>query len=271
MTAATCSIGWKAHAALVRTAGRSTALPGLAGSAYRLAGDEPIWIGAGDAAMHPRAVVFSPCADRDQRLCMHEIAPWRLAPLELDRDAARALRDGCVELAAGIGHLGVARGIAAVLAGRRPAFPLDRVAPQVMALARALDRDDANAGCAAALPLLGLGPGFTPSGDDFVGAILYARRLFGMNAEWAAAAQCLIDAARTRTHALGAALFRDLAEGQSFASLQRLVAKLAANEPAQDSARDVTAIGHSSGWDMLAGLIVGATGTTVMRMHGDWS
>jgi hypothetical protein len=58
-------------------------------------------------------------------------------------------------------------------------------------------------------------------------------------------------------------LFRDLAAGQSFAPLHRLAAILAAEasqKQAIDAARALVAIGHSSGWDMLTGFIIGVTG-----------
>lgn len=83
-----------------------------------------------------------------------------------------------------------------------------------------------------------------------------------MDAEWTWAAQ-------TRTHAIGAALFRDLAEGQSFVSLHRLAALLAAHEPALTAARDLVTIGHSSGWDMLAGFVSGGAGSAALHAYGD--
>jgi hypothetical protein len=152
-----------------------------------------------------------------------------------------------------------------LLAGQGPAFPLDRAVRDVSALAQAIDRNDAHTACAAALPLLGLGPGFTPSGDDFVGAALFARRLLGMDTAWATAVQRLIDAAQTRTHAIGATLFGDLAEAQSFAPLHRLADALAARESPLPAAHELVAIGHSSGWDMLTGFVVGVAGSAVLQ------
>ena len=85
-----------------------------------------------------------------------------------------------------------------------------------------------------------------------------------MDAQWTFLTRRLIDAAQTRTHAIGAALFRDLAEGRSFGALHRLVECLAARVLALPAARDLTAIGHSSGWDMLAGFVVGVAGTAAL-------
>jgi hypothetical protein len=259
-------VGWKAHAALARTGGRLSVLPGFAGSDYRLADGEPIWIGGRAGAMHPRAVVLNTDKHCAQRLSMSGIVPWRLAPIELDRKARRALVDGCMTLASRLRCIGAPRGFAALLAGETPVFPFSHAAAQAFALAQAIDGDDARAAYAAALPLLGFGPGLTPSGDDFVGTALFARRLLGMDAGWKDAGERLAQAATTRTHVIGAALFRDLVDGQSFAPLDRLAAALAAGGSALAAAREVAAIGHCSGWDMLAGFVVGAAGTAAWRM-----
>jgi hypothetical protein len=255
------AIGWKAHAALMRSAGCAAPLPGFTGAGYRVAGGELIWIGVCDTPWHPRAVVLDAAADAAGRLDVEALVPWRLPQRAPDRDQAAALREGSAALVRELAAIGPPRGFAALLAGEPAAFPLDRALPQVYAFAAAVDRDDAQAAYAAALPLLGLGAGLTPSGDDFVGAALLARRSLGRDAGWARAAQRLIDAAATRTHPLGAALFRDLAEGESFVALHRLAAVLAAREAPLAAARELTAIGHSSGFDMLAGLVVGAAGS----------
>ena len=87
----------------------------------------------------------------------------------------------------------------------------------------------------------------------------------GRDIRWTGMVRRLIDAAASRTHAIGAALFRDLAEGESFGALHRLAAALAAGGSPVAPARELVAIGHSSGWDMLAGFAIGAAGTTVLR------
>ncbi len=46
-----------------------------------------------------------------------------------------------------------------------------------------------------------------------------------------------------------------------------LAARLAARGPALPAARELTAIGHSSGWDMLAGFIVGAAGSAALQAY----
>jgi hypothetical protein len=141
----------------------------------------------------------------------------------------------------------------------------------VRAFARVLDAEDIGSVCDAALPLLGLGPGLTPAGDDLVGAALFARRVMAASpreaAAWACVAKRLIDAAHERSHPVAAALFRDLAALRTFAPLHRLAAGLASqagDEETLDAARSLIAIGHSSGWEMLAGFMIGITGSAVL-------
>ena len=264
MSATLHAIGWKAHAALALSGGRLDAFPALAGSRFRFAGDEPVWIGTAPVAMHPRAIVLGAAGECDQ-VCTRSVMPWRIVEPSLDADAQRALRDGCVALANQLGCVGASGGFLAMISGEPLTFPHDRMSAQVVALAESIDCGDADAAFEAALPLLGFGPGLTPSGDDLVGAALYARRLSGADARWQVVAQRLVEAARTRTHAISAALFRDLIEGQSFAALNRLATAIATGRDVVPAAREVEAIGHSSGADMLAGFIVGAAGTAALQ------
>ncbi|MFN0317658.1 MAG: DUF2877 domain-containing protein, partial [Burkholderiales bacterium] len=115
----------------------------------------------------------------------------------------------------------------------------------------------------AAAGLLGFGTGLTPSGDDLVGASLFARRILGRwNERWQAVAEELAQLVERRSHRLSASLFRDLVRGQSFAPLHDLAVALVLREDerALHAARQLVSIGHSSGWDMLTGFILGAGG-----------
>jgi hypothetical protein len=68
-----------------------------------------------------------------------------------------------------------------------------------------------------------------------------------------------------RSHAVSAALFDDLARGESFEPLHDIVDALAADDQAAAlaAARALTAIGHSSGWDMFSGLVIGIAGMKI--------
>ena len=133
------------------------------------------------------------------------------------------------------------------------------------ALDRAFARDDPDAVFAAAQPLLGLGAGLTPSGDDLVGGALFGKRILsGADPRWVSVAKKLSREIRGRSHAVSAALFSDLASGRSFAPLHDLAAALASRDDAGAlaAARALAAIGHSSGWDMLTGFLIGTRGAT---------
>jgi hypothetical protein len=263
------AIGTRARAALALSAGRVEALSAFPSSPYLRAAGELIWVSHRPPAMHPRAVhVGRPLqgagAVRFGALPAPDTQSCALPTP--NRAALAAARRTCARLLATVDAIGAPQGLGMLLGGRLPPFPLDAAVPHVRAFARALRTEDPDAARAAAHPLLGLGPGLTPSGDDFVGAALCAR-LFRVRAEggpptWHAAAGRLVAAARERTNEVSAALFGDLVAGEAYAPLAALLRALAAGNLAEAlaAARSLAVIGHSSGWDMLAGCVVGLTG-----------
>src|SRR5207247_1635834 len=131
--------------------------------------------------------------------------------------------------------------------------------------ARAGAADDPARPAEAATALLGCGPGLTPAGDDFTGGAFFARALLARAgivdaAAWQAGASAVRTAAARLTHPIGAALLGDLLAGEGWAPLHDLAAALARDdEPAAlDAAGRLTRLGHSSGWDLLAGFVAGA-------------
>ncbi len=145
------------------------------------------------------------------------------------------------------------------------AFPLDGAGARADTLARACAADDPARSAEAATALLGLGPGLTPAGDDFTGGAFFARALLARAgivdaAAWQAGASAVRTAAARLTHPIGAALLGDLLAGEGWAPLHDLAAALARDdEPAAlDAAGRLTRLGHSSGWDLLAGFVAGA-------------
>src|SRR5207253_489801 len=89
-----------------------------------------------------------------------------------------------------------------------------------------------------------------------------ARALRRGAAGWRDAADAVRAAAARLTHPIGAALLGDLLVGEGWAALHDLAAALARDdEPAAlEAARRLTRLGHSSGWDLLAGFVAGARG-----------
>lgn len=111
--------------------------------------------------------------------------------------------------------------------------------------------------------LIGLGPGLTPSGDDFAGGLVFmSRHLSATYPEehwWEGGdLPALLAYARSNTSRISFALLTDLFEGQSHASLHDLAHGLISDTggfDAESHVRCVTQIGQSSGWDMLTGML----------------
>jgi len=264
------AIGARARAALERSRGYAEALAAFPGSPYLRAAGELIWVGNRLSTAHPRAVLLDSQANLGAGMRFGALPPAERdacsAPVADTASLARA-RKGCVALIADLDAIGEAKGLGMLLVGRTPPFPLDACVPHIARLAAALRADDAEAAYVAGYPLLGLGTGLTPSGDDLVGAMLFARllaaRVEGDHERWNAIAQRLATDVVARSNEISAALFADLVAGESFASLARLVRALCDGDhpAASDAARALTPIGHSSGWDMLAGVVLGLNGS----------
>lgn len=267
-------IGWKASVALARARGRARVLAVLSDSTYLTAGGEIVWLGGADAPLHPRAILTArrpePPAIAGGVLPIDARAARRWQPPPFPRGAcsSRAMAAGCRALVDRLETVGVPDGLGTLLRSVTPAFPLDRAAPAADALARACAADDAGRAAAAAKRLLGLGPGLTPSGDDYVGGAFFARACRvpaarGGTTSWDRAAAEILAAARDLTHPISAALLGDLLEGHGWAPLHDLARALAADAPltvAVAAARRVVRLGHSSGWDILAGFVAGTLG-----------
>jgi len=260
------AIGAIAHAALTRTAGTARVVARLTGSTYLDAEGALVWLGPDHATLHPRAILAGAAAGDGDALAfvIDGLVPWRPTPLALEVADVATIRRGWRALLTDLRALGTPGGFGALLAGDPLTFPLEGARGDAGDLARACEQDDADAATRAALALLGVGGGLTPSGDDFVGGALFARRLLADAGvadavAWRHAAASIRAAAVERTHPLSATLLGDLADGHTYASLHDLMYGLARAAPAaaRDATRRLVRLGHSSGWDMLAGLGAG--------------
>ena len=103
--------------------------------------------------------------------------------------------------------------------------------------------------------LIGLGPGLTPSGDDYLGGVLIALHYFGRRPQ----AQGLwrwLEPRLARTSAISGAHLAAAAAGEGHEALHRCLEALcsrAADWTAALAALD--GVGHCSGWDSLAGVV----------------
>jgi len=124
------------------------------------------------------------------------------------------------------------------------------VAAHLPALAAALGTPGADA---AADRLVGLGPGLTPAGDDVLAGTLAALHLFG--------GPPLRVRAAGRTTTLSAALLACAARGEVLAQAATLLRALAGDGAPALAALTLTRVGHTSGRDLAAGLLLGAGAT----------
>jgi hypothetical protein len=189
-------------------------------------------------------------------------APWRPAALPAP---APAIPEAARVLLEHLPSVGEPRGLGRLLVATVDDDPIvARARPHARALVAACVRDDPAAAVSAARPLLGLGAGLTPSGDDYVGGALFGRRLLPRRdaAAWDAAIAALLGDAATLTHAISVRLLTDLAGGEGWAPLHDLAGALAtgARSDAASAARAVTSLGHTSGWDLFAGFLAAVTG-----------
>jgi hypothetical protein len=265
------AIGGKARAALEASRGIARPLAAFPDAPYFDAAGEIIWVGSRLPARHPRAVLTAQPVVRGREAIFGTLPgeAWTRALPAPSRVEASTVRAACTRLVAAAGEIGAPRGLGMLLAGRTPAFPLDLAVPRVRALATAYAADDPEAVYAASRALLGLGTGLTPSGDDLAGAALFGRMLVDRRAAWRAVGARVAAAARTASHSISAALLADLVGGESFEPLHALAESLVAGDDAAaiEAARTLGELGHSSGWDMLTGLLTGIAGA---QPGGDW-
>jgi hypothetical protein len=267
------AIGWKAAAALACDPVSVEPVAGLSGSAYVTVAGELVWLGPAGSPLHPRAILTAgaPPSRGPYRFDVARIRPWRPAPLPREVEDAAGLVAGARELRRALPSLGPPRGLGALLAAAPLAAPLAGAGPAARALAAACGAGDAGRAAQAATRLLGRGPGLTPAGDDFLGGALFARALLaragaGQAAAWAEAAAGVLAQARTATHPVSAVLLADLAAGHGWAPLHDLAAALGRGRPAaaREAAGRLVRLGHSSGWDLLAGILAGLLGEAAL-------
>ena len=128
---------------------------------------------------------------------------------------------------------------------------------KLQVLTEAMQCGDVSEGAAAALQLVGFGPGLTPAGDDFLqGLLLFAPALPGI--EFLAVDICtrLKTVADLDTTEISRVLWRHFFDNRVAEPLQRLVESFNNKDWKTFSCQveQVSRIGHSSGNDYLAGV-----------------
>ena len=110
---------------------------------------------------------------------------------------------------------------------------------------------DPSSGPDGAEGLIGLGPGLTPSGDDFIGGALCALHAAGQATLARRLAGWALPLAENGTNRISRAHLACAARGECSEAVHDALIALVGDEP-PDLAR-VDAVGHTSGWDTLAG------------------
>lgn len=137
--------------------------------------------------------------------------------------------------------------------------------PAVMEIARACLVHDFPGIMDQADALVGLGEGLTPSGDDFVGGLLFCKRILQnsymdvLNLEFPDLPD-FIENITASTNIISYTFLRDHAEGCAIDTLHQFVNAMLTGQPMDDLrqiASELLHIGHSTGWDLLTGVLTG--------------
>jgi hypothetical protein len=174
--------------------------------------------------------------------------PWRAPPLPpLRREGLRSR----IAAVAAAGPRGLAAALPAVLgASWQPADPF--LAAAIGPL-RALRDWKAGEPPPALAELIGLGPGLTPAGDDALGGAAIALRATGRTEHADRLADWLSARAPGATSDIAWAHLKAALRGEGHLALHAALAAIVAGDAPDLVAID--AIGHSSGWDALAGAL----------------
>lgn len=109
--------------------------------------------------------------------------------------------------------------------------------------------------------LIGLGPGLTPSGDDFLCGVMATLHYLDRGAVAWRLAEAVLPAAAAETNLISAAYLRCAAEGEASELLFRVLSSIATggNGRLEASLDEIHRVGHTSGWDTLAGASAACT------------
>lgn len=224
------------------------------------------WIGVGDrVAIHERTALVG------HALAIEFAGAAEWSPEGPGSWTAASVVSGLSALAAALPDVLPAEGLALLLRPQSPAFPPPVVATAQPAASYLADlvrvtvpqQTFRQIDPSLLAPLLGLGPGLTPSGDDFVGGGLIALDILGLTESRDQIWSAIAPLARTSTNDVSYAHLSAAADGQGSAAVHALLNDVMTGQNGQMAERiaSVAAIGHTSGWDASAGAV------TVLRAY----
>jgi hypothetical protein len=130
-------------------------------------------------------------------------------------------------------------------------------APRLQRLQTWLGEVEGPAEAAPPVGLLGLGPGLTPSGDDVLIGVLLALHAMGQLTRACALDRAIAASAPSATTALSGACLRAAGDGLGCEALHATLGALLVDDAhgMTRALRALGTIGHTSGWDALAGAV----------------
>lgn len=220
---------------------RFTPIQGFESTDYAYFEGRIVWVGDDAAVRHPR----------------NYWKPWQPPAKTYSMALLQAGARLCLQK---IERTAEPKGLLAWLANRELAFPLHYAKARFDAVRDALQVKSLTAFEAAALHVVGLGNGLTPSGDDFLGGVFFALhhvRLAGLPALQGNLGM----ACEQLTNPISAALLDDNMAGASYGQLHDMLDALEANDSRhiENSQEALLSLGSSSGADLLAGLLLALT------------
>lgn len=103
--------------------------------------------------------------------------------------------------------------------------------------------------------LLGLGPGLTPSGDDFIYGFYAALRTYNIKPEYAKRIEQLIDEGSNKIGDISLSFLKALRRDHIYLPLKELFQSVSTDKNLVDPIATLTNYGSTSGCDMMAGVL----------------
>jgi hypothetical protein len=224
-------------------------IPGFETTEYAYLRGKIVWAGAQASTHHPR----------------NAFAPWQPEKFTFNVDNFREGALMCKCLFNSNQQLEKnTKGLMLWQQNKDMPFPMNLSVARFDAINQALIGNDLEAFTSAALRVLGLGNGLTPSGDDFVGGIMFALAHAPRNAwvkDLPKAKARIRNTALVSTNMISAALLDDMMAGKSYSALHDVLFALHSNNTTNiiSACDKLLNVGASSGADMLAGLLLALT------------
>jgi Protein of unknown function (DUF2877) len=232
-------------------------IPGFETTEYAYLRGNIVWAGQQASTNHPR----------------NAFAPWQPEKFKVNADKLREGALACKSLFNSNHLLGKStKSLMLWLQGIAMPFPLNLSKARFDAIKEALICNDLDAFTSSALRVLGLGNGLTPSGDDFVGGMMFALAHAPRQAwveDLPAAKARIRTTSLVTTNVISAALLDDMIAGKSYSALHDVLFALDSNNSASiiNACEKLLNVGASSGADMLAGLLLALTTQPLDTIH----